>query len=128
MRFNLFPFRSYIAHGIVSPIEEERLLLVEEHRVRDSKLTVHSSSKDADQMFMDECEILDWDYRAPEPKKTSKQRQKTKGSGSHKNVEMANDQKTPLRIRDGEFGMSLSTNKKSIVHIIMNMIKNAYCI
>ena len=116
MRFISFPF---VAHGILSPIEEERLLLVEEHRVRDSKLTVHgysSSSKEVDQMFVDECEILDWDNRAPEPKKNSKQRQKTKGSGSHNLVEMANDQKTPLRIRDGEFGMSLSITKVHYTH------------
>jgi len=92
---------------------------MEEFRVRDSELTVHgdsSSNKNSDQMFIDECEILDWDYRAPEPKKGSKPRQNSRDSSSHKLVKMANDQKTPLRIRDGEFGALFSITKALSVY------------
>lgn len=104
------PFRDAVwrdirAHGIISPVEEERLDVVEDLLARNSKFTVHgdSTSKKTDQIFVDECEILDWDYRAPEPKGKKKSKKSTRGLSSHKLVEMANDQKTPLRIKDGEF-------------------------
>ena len=67
-------------------------------------------------MFVDECEILDWDHRAPEPKKSRKRRQNARSMSSHKHVEMANDKKTPLRIQDGEFGMLDSITKNSFAH------------
>lgn len=102
------PFRDAVwrdirAHGMISQVEQERLHLVEEQRERTSKLTVHGNGdrKTTDEMFVDECEILDWDYNAPELKRKSKS--STKGSSSHELVEMASDQKTPLRMRDGEF-------------------------
>eukprot|EP00534_Pseudo-nitzschia_fraudulenta_P003116 CAMPEP_0201136556 /NCGR_PEP_ID=MMETSP0850-20130426/54946_1 /ASSEMBLY_ACC=CAM_ASM_000622 /TAXON_ID=183588 /ORGANISM="Pseudo-nitzschia fraudulenta, Strain WWA7" /LENGTH=579 /DNA_ID=CAMNT_0047407865 /DNA_START=148 /DNA_END=1887 /DNA_ORIENTATION=+ len=94
-------WRDIRAHGILSPIEEERLVLKEKLNIRDSELTVHSQS--SGDMFVDECEILDWDHRAPEPKKSRKRRQNARSMSSHKHVEMANDKKTPLRIQDGEF-------------------------
>lgn len=105
------PFRDAVwrdirGHGIKSPVEEERSNLIEKHRVRNSNLTVHgdSTTKKTDQMIVDECEILDWDYRAPELKRSKKSKKKnTRGSSSHKLVEMASDENTPLRIRDGEF-------------------------
>eukprot|EP00536_Pseudo-nitzschia_multiseries_P012785 jgi/Psemu1/309415/fgenesh1_kg.508_\ len=103
------PFRDAVwrdirAHGIISPIEEERSHLIEELNERNSKLTVHgdNGSKKIDQMIVDECEILDWDYRAPELKKR-RSKSSTRNSSSHKLVEMSNDKKTPLRMKDGEF-------------------------
>jgi hypothetical protein len=92
----------------MSPIEEERWLLAEELLARDTELTVYASSKSSnkrvDQMFMDECEIY-WDYNDPEQKSSIGRRDQTTSSNSHKSVEMASDQKTPLRMRGGDFGM-----------------------
>lgn len=56
-------------------------------------------------MFMDECEILDWDFTDPEQKSSTGRREQPTSSNSHKSVEMASDQKTPLRMRGGDFGM-----------------------
>ncbi len=97
------------AHGISAPIEEERLQLLEKLNVRDSEFDGYASAtENADQMFIDECEILDWDYSAPELKKTGQDGDKYVKESSHKLVEMADDKKTPLRIRDGNFGMFYS--------------------
>ncbi len=99
----------FSAHGILSPIEEERLQLLEKMNTRDSELTYHGSSrsaKDIDQVFVDECEILDWEYSAPELNKSGHDSEKYVQESSHKLVEMADDEKTPLRIRDGNFGKS----------------------
>ena len=62
------------------------------------------SNEDAEQLFVDECEILDWDYSAPELKNSGRDGQKYIQESSHKLVEMADDKITPLRIRDGNFG------------------------
>ena len=100
--------RLFAAHGILSPIEEERLHLVEKLNARDSELTQHgyvSSTGDAEEVFMDECEILDWEYSAPELKQSKNDIEKYVRESSYKLVEMADDKKTPLRIRDGNFGM-----------------------
>lgn len=111
-------FFSPEAHGILAPVEEERLLLVKEISLKNSELTVHghAGAREAEQMFVDECEILDWDYRGPESTVMSKSRLSTRGSSSHKLVEMTNDQDTPLRIKDGEFGKSLSFVKGHCLH------------
>ncbi|MGK3752021.1 MAG: hypothetical protein ACI8RD_004325 [Bacillariaceae sp.] len=104
----------------MSPIEEERWLLSEELLARDTELTVNASNKSSnkrvDQMFMDECEILDWDYNEPEQKSSIGRRGETTSSNSHKSVEMASDQKTPLRMRGGDFGMFPLENP--VVYII----------
>ena len=92
----------------MAPIEEERLRLLEEINARDSELTLQGyvgSNEDAEQLFVDECEILDWDYNAPELKNSGQDGQKYVQESSHKLVEMADDKITPLRIRDGNFGM-----------------------
>ena len=97
------------AHGILSPVEDERLLLLKELDFGGSELTldgrVSNSNEVAEQVFMDECEILDWDYRAPELKEGGYEEENDRRASSHKLVEMSNDKSTPLRIRDGDFGM-----------------------
>lgn len=83
--------------------------LLEKMNARDSELTYHGSStsdEDIDQVFVDECEILDWEYSAPELKESGHDGEKYVQESSHKLVEMADDKKTPLRIRDGNFGRS----------------------
>jgi len=99
-RFRDAVWRDIRAHGILSPTEEERLLRLEKLAIHSHSST--SSSEEAEQVLFDECEILDGDYRAPEQKKVGQYEQRT---SSHKLVEMANDKNTPLRIRDGDFGM-----------------------
>ena len=90
----------------MAPIEEERLQLLEKINARNSELDGYAGAiGNAEQMFVDECEILDWDYSAPELKKTGQDGDKYVKESSHKQVEMAGDKKTPLRIRDGNFGM-----------------------
>ncbi len=97
----------YPAHGILSPLEEERLQLMEKMNARDSELMYQgslSSDEDLEQVFVDECEILDWDYSAPELKNSGHDSEKYVQESSHKLIEMADDNQTPLRIRDGNFG------------------------
>ena len=55
--------------------------------------------------IMDECEILDWDYQPAtnEPDKLQASGERS----SHKSVEMTPNTKTPLYLRDGEFGKFL---------------------
>jgi len=101
-------WRDIRAHGILSPVEEERMLLVENLNIRDSELTSNSHSwygdENSEHEFVDECEILDWGYSTPEDEESHGQNGKNyKHASSHKQVEMANDNKTPLRIRDGDF-------------------------
>jgi len=91
-------------HGILSPIEQEREQLASGIREKYGDSVASSGALDAS--IMDECEILDWDYR-PESSKSSKSpsnlRQASGSKSSHKNLEFASDQKTPLWLRDGEF-------------------------
>jgi hypothetical protein len=91
---------------MLSPVEEERLHLLEKLGVEELDSTSNSSNEGTAEGFVDECEILDWDYRAPKQKRNnnSPEEQNFRHESSHKLVEMAYDQKTPLRIRDGDFG------------------------
>jgi hypothetical protein len=94
---------------MLAPIEEERLLFLEKINIGDSELSsrgyIGSGDEEDEQVFVDECEILDWDFRAPEQKKSRQDGEDYILKSSHKLVDMANDQNTPLRIRDGVFGM-----------------------
>jgi len=100
-------WRDICAHGILSPVEDERLLLLKELDFGGSELTIdgraNNSNEVAEQVFMDECEILDWDYRAPELKEGGYDEENYRRASSHKLVDMSNDKSTPLRIRDGDF-------------------------
>lgn len=100
-------WRDIRAHGMLAPIEEERLLFLEKINIGDSELSsrgyIGSGDEEDEQVFVDECEILDWDFRAPEQKKSRQDGEDYILKSSHKLVDMANDQNTPLRIRDGVF-------------------------
>jgi len=85
---------------MLSPIEEERLIRLKEVSVQDSMSTMGDNRKEAEQAFVDECEILDWDFRASE-----QNNQNYRHESSHKLVELTDDKRTPLWIRDGDFGM-----------------------
>lgn len=110
-------WRDIRAHGLFSPVEEERLVLAAEIQAKnaatslgDAHQTPTDQRKMVDYTLMDECEIIDWDYKglsessARTKEKKGGKRLSVRDSSSHKMVEMAHDQKTPLRIRDGEFG------------------------
>jgi hypothetical protein len=108
-------WRDIRAHGLHSPVEEERQLLAAEIQAKNNanSLGANQSSdqrKMGDYTLMDECEILDWDYRgvselsSQKKIRTGGKRLPVRDSSSHKMVEMARDKKTPLRMRDGEFG------------------------
>ena len=57
---------------------------------------------------VDECEILDYNWEAPRSKDTKWEKSQAFGAfSSHGGVEMAKDNKTPLRIKDGKFGESI---------------------
>ena len=97
-------------HGILSPVEKERKLLADEIHAKHGYNVGQTTTVGED--LMDECEILDWDYRPDtstgKAKSHSSSRRNASGSkSSHKNMEMAPDNKTPLWIKDGEFGTFL---------------------
>lgn len=112
-------WRDIRAHGLLSPVEEQRMALEAEmkaangHSHRNGVNGGVAPSQEG--TFMDECEILDWDYRSSEseegtlspssPGKYAGQlnRISQRGASSHKNVDLAKDNMTPLRMRDGEF-------------------------
>jgi len=100
-------WRDICAHGMLPPIEKERLLFLEKINIKDSELSsrgyIGGSDKEDEQFFVDECEILDWDFRAPEQKKGREHGEDYRLESSHRLVDMSNDQKTPLRIQDGDF-------------------------
>jgi len=138
-------WRDIIAHGILPPIEEKRIVQEAEINVRSPQAVnsnnvngvngvnggnaAHSMNVTPIETVMDECEILDWDYRASEAEAISSggsndiesngqssinkmvmssssstsKRQSTRGASSYKVVELAEDNTTPLWMRDGDF-------------------------
>jgi hypothetical protein len=113
-------WRDIREHGLSSPVEEERLILAAEIQSKNAAGASNQSNagqrKMVDYPVMDECEILDWDFRGDVSESSStktigkkgRKRLSVRDSSSHKLVEMAHDQKTPLRIRDGEFGKAIT--------------------
>jgi hypothetical protein len=108
-------WRDIRAHGILAPIEEERLLLAEKIRKENEPTitTLGSTSVTATSSadIVDECEILEWnggslplETVASTEKEKPNKRRSSKGLSSHKLLETTDDGKTPLRMRDGEFG------------------------
>lgn len=110
-------WRDIRAHGILSPVEEERLVLAEKIRKENEIATmggaVSVTSGRSDTDIVDECEILEWNggslpkenaASSSSENEASKKRRSSKGLSSHKLLEMADDGQTPLRMRDGEFG------------------------
>lgn len=85
-------------HGIVSPVEFERALLVQE---LEGQAHLDLSMGDSSSLVMDECEILE------EGGHVAGTRKSHKAKSSHELVELAYDNETPLYMKDGEFGTSL---------------------
>jgi hypothetical protein len=102
-------WRDIRAHGILAPVEEERLALAEKIRNETQPISTMSgatvTTTSASMDIVDECEILEWNGGSlPEEHAASHKRRSSKGMSSNKLLEMADDGKTPLRMRDGEFG------------------------
>lgn len=105
-------WRDVRAHGILSPIEEERLLLEEKIRKENGAMATSGISSSSNTDIVDECEILEWNGgKVPQENVAlssdsvkQKKRRSSKGLSSHKLLEMTDDGTTPLRMRDGEFG------------------------
>lgn len=97
-------------HGILPPVEAKRKALADE--IRDKYGAVNAVETQASavdiEMIMDECEILDWDHRSDHSHESgpsgSDRRQASGSKSSHKILDMAGDSKTPLYVKDGEFG------------------------
>mmetsp|Transcript_6602 Transcript_6602/g.11398 ORF Transcript_6602/g.11398 Transcript_6602/m.11398 type:complete len:586 (+) Transcript_6602:116-1873(+) len=105
-------WRDIRAHGIISPVEEERLGMELKIRADNREMNPYSSggTKSTKMDIVDECEILDWGFQASETTRSGQSQEKqqgrrssSRGSNSHKLIEMADDNKTPLWMRDGEF-------------------------
>lgn len=92
-------------HGFHPPIVEERALRQEELDERYGKQKV---SDDQDKDMVDECEILEWNdgiHSTPRASSSSQMKGATPDTkkSSHEYVELSSDNKTPSRLRDGEF-------------------------
>lgn len=74
-------------HGILSPIEVEREMLAQKLKLKDDG-TVAAN-------LMDECEIVDDEHLMPSSRRET--------TSSHQLVDLADDGKTPLWVKDGEF-------------------------
>lgn len=104
-------WRDLEAHSIFSPAEDERIQMLLDMEHLASDYTIGSASAN----IMDECELFeeyeerlsqqafsegnDNDLLGGNTWSFSKRKEKS----SHQLVEMASDEKTPLRIRDGQF-------------------------
>jgi len=87
-------------HGFSPPIVIERQRMQEkidaEFDMKEKKVRADTNN------FMDECEILEWgdnEHSSPRPSSRNK--------SSHELVEMCTDNKTPKRLRDGDFSENL---------------------
>ncbi len=123
-------WRDLEAHGIFSPVEEERVqLLLELERVMKDSLHQKNPSQSSASFLMDECELLDdyeerllhrhdsmtneddvlgvesaWNFLKEDGRnKEGGKMTRNREKSSHERVEMASDGKTPRRIRDGQF-------------------------
>jgi hypothetical protein len=91
-------------HDILSPVEEEREQLRKEIESKYDQETTTKASRMDETTIMDECEILDfnWDAKSSTTAHADK-KQASKSWSSHKIVDLASDQKTPLLVSDGKF-------------------------
>jgi len=83
-------------HGFIPPIVVERQRMQDkidlEINTKEMEVSTYSTN------FMDECEILEWgdnEHSSPRPSSRNK--------SSHELVELCTDNKTPKRLRDGDF-------------------------
>jgi len=87
-------------HGILSPLEKERKQLMEDLT---AKQPTRAPVVD-DIAVVDECEIMDFNWKATRNEDTKWEKSQASGVySSHGGVEMTKDKKTPLRIKDGKF-------------------------
>jgi ferredoxin len=84
-------------HDIVSPVEQERVALLQKMKEKYEESFSHVT----DETLLDECEIIDDKVASWE--ETSQGQWRQTGKSSHELVELAYDGKTPLRLKDGEF-------------------------
>ena len=105
-------WRDIRAHGMLSPVEEERIVLAEKLRSENGQGRREDDiSRGSNIDIVDECEILDWNTHSSENTESTQSNSETllrkraskRESNSHKLIDMANDNKTPLYMRDGEF-------------------------
>lgn len=87
-------------HGILPPVEQERAKWIQEQQSA-APLAPHVVD---DPSMMDECEIIEQSVASWE--KDEHGQWKRHGKSSHEHVELAFDKKTPLHMKDGEFGTS----------------------
>eukprot|EP00591_Stephanopyxis_turris_P012931 CAMPEP_0195525448 /NCGR_PEP_ID=MMETSP0794_2-20130614/25923_1 /TAXON_ID=515487 /ORGANISM="Stephanopyxis turris, Strain CCMP 815" /LENGTH=552 /DNA_ID=CAMNT_0040655921 /DNA_START=167 /DNA_END=1825 /DNA_ORIENTATION=- len=103
-------WRDFRMHDIVSPAEQEHDTLQKEI---DEKISVSALAAAKNQQrhivnLMDECEILEWkeDASAPQWQKDTVYEGDAgarKRRMSHELIQLASDNATPMRIRDGQF-------------------------
>jgi hypothetical protein len=97
-------------HGILAPIEEERKRLAEKITAKTNNISGVNPLGQVQSMEMellDECEILDWDYRPDDIEEPAK-REASGDRSSHKTLDLVPNTKTPLAVRDGDFGKFLN--------------------
>ena len=105
-------------HGILSPVEAEQKRKADEIRAEYGAASAAETKVNAKGLatLMDECEIVEWledskassfTTRTTESSNDESQRRK---KSSHEILELASDDKTPLRMRDGDFGKTLFTH------------------
>jgi hypothetical protein len=126
-------WRDIRAHGILSPVEEERLLMEDEIRSKNDAAKSRNPVISINGPIVDECEILEWNggdvsrqQLEKSNEKCSKSRSSSKGLNSHKQLELADDNKTPLRMRDGEFGAFLFCDGLSWPRPCLCFFENSY--
>ena len=87
-------------HGILAPVEQERARLLEDIKTRHASLSGLSITVDDEaDTLLDECEIIDESF-------TTSHTTDREGSSSHEDVKLGPDKKTPIWMRDGDFGKS----------------------
>jgi ferredoxin len=102
-------------HGILSPLELERQSLADDIRAEHGSASLAETEENGKGLtnLLDECEIVEWleDSKASSFKSfTSDHSDSNEDPGirrkksSHELVGLASDDKTPLRMRDGDFG------------------------
>jgi len=111
-------WRDFKAHDIRSPVEREYQKKEEFiHSSKGTSTTNHPSQSSISSgsgrtqntdLFIDECEILDWGSAGDEEghhvqTSNSENSENRRDRSSHKSVELSSDGKTPKRLRDGTF-------------------------
>ena len=97
-------------HGILAPVERERQSLADELRETFGAANDEETKAKGKHIetLMDECEIVEWveESKMSSFETSSKGRDEPRGKkkkSSYEMVELASDEKTPLRMKDGDF-------------------------